>query len=238
MEKSINKDKCIEYAKDCRNRTEFSQKHKYAYDYARKNGFLDELFEDKRYGSKYSSEEERHKAKLEAEKRYYNSNKEKLNRQVSEWQSSHKEHLKEYRKKYYDENHERIREWHKNYYRNSNMNTKQKKYRHTKYGRALSLSYAYKGYDKDRFSDENTVSPQWIVDNIFSSECVYCGDDNWKHLGCDRIDNTKPHTSDNVVCSCGICNVERQILKMTPEQFKTYRKNNPLPKWNDKEDLE
>lgn len=55
-----------------------------------------------------------------------------------------------------------------------------------------------------------TLTPEWIVDNIFNSKCIYCGETDWRKLGCDRIDNSKPHTPDNVVCCCGKCNVKKQ----------------------------
>lgn len=64
------------------------------------------------------------------------------------------------------------------------------------------------------------------MENIFTSKCIYCGDDNWEHLGCDRKDNSKPHTSDNIVCACGICNAERSD-NYTVEEFIQYRKLHP-----------
>ena len=81
-----------------------------------------------------------------------------------------------------------------------------------------------KGYDTT-----SNITPQWIEENLFSdgSKCIYCGDNNWKHLGADRIDNTKPHTPDNVVCSCAICNYERQN-RFTVEEFIKYRKEHPI----------
>ena len=65
---------------------------------------------------------------------------------------------------------------------------------------------AYKRIDKQK-NLICAITPEWIVDNLFSGQvCVYCGESNWKKLGCDRMDNTFGHTPDNVVCSCLSCN--------------------------------
>lgn len=79
-------------------------------------------------------------------------------------------------------------------------------------GRAMKLINNYKRKDKLQGRGVCTLTPQWIVNNIFSSKCIYCGCSDWKQLGCDRIDNTKPHTEDNVVCSCWNCNNERNQI--------------------------
>jgi hypothetical protein len=54
-----------------------------------------------------------------------------------------------------------------------------------------------------------TLTPEWIVENIFSKPCHYCGKEGWELIGCDRIDNSKPHTPDNVVPCCWECNKKR-----------------------------
>lgn len=84
-----------------------------------------------------------------------------------------------------------------------------KKWHSNEGGRANNLANAYKQCDKEARRGESTITPQWIIDNIFTSKCYWCGEDDWKLLGCDRIDNTKPHTEDNVVCCCVNCNIER-----------------------------
>lgn len=47
----------------------------------------------------------------------------------------------------------------------------------------------------------------WFVKNILKSQCIYCG--SKEKLGCDRIDNSKGHTYDNVVPCCYVCNCAR-----------------------------
>lgn len=49
--------------------------------------------------------------------------------------------------------------------------------------------------------------PVFFVKNILKSQCIYCG--SKEKLGCDRIDNSKGHTYDNVVPCCYICNCAR-----------------------------
>lgn len=51
------------------------------------------------------------------------------------------------------------------------------------------------------------IDIDWMLDNIVSKPCIYCGDTN--RIGCDRIDNTKGHTKDNVVPCCYECNCAR-----------------------------
>jgi hypothetical protein len=73
-----------------------------------------------------------------------------------------------------------------------------------KRSKMLISSYRYR--DKKRFNKEIDLDVDWFIDNIFNSKCIYCGESNWRKLGCDRIDNNKPHTKDNVVCCCSTCN--------------------------------
>ena len=84
-----------------------------------------------------------------------------------------------------------------------------KAYVNTKRGRASRLAMYYKRYDKIAGREDCTITQEWILENIFTSSCVYCGESDWRLLGCDRIDNSLPHTPENCVCSCGKCNVER-----------------------------
>lgn len=84
----------------------------------------------------------------------------------------------------------------------------------TKEGRAYSMYKNYQRLDLNARRGDCTLSPEWIVTNIYGSKCFWCGEDDWRKLGCDRIDNTKPHTEDNVICCCAKCNIERGIHSM------------------------
>lgn len=92
------------------------------------------------------------------------------------------------------------------------------KYNQTPMGRAVNLVNAYKQLDTKYNRGECTLTAKWIVENIFSQPCHYnCGESDWKKMGCDRIDNSKPHTPDNVVPCCAECNIKRGLK--TYEEF-------------------
>ncbi len=145
---------------------------------------------------KYKTEEERKEALRQASKRYYQKNKEKIVPQKAKYRQSNKEKIAEYKAEYYQKNRDKIV-------------AQKAKYRLTPYGRAYNLNNSYKRKDEKYNRGECTLTPQWIVDNIFSQPCHYCGETDWHKLGCDRIDNTKPHTPDNVVPCCFECNTKR-----------------------------
>lgn len=79
----------------------------------------------------------------------------------------------------------------------------------TPFGRAVNLLYAYKQKDKLYNRGECTLTADWIVEHIFNEPCHYCGESDWHELGCDRIDNSLPHTPDNVVPCCYHCNCKK-----------------------------
>lgn len=93
--------------------------------------------------------------------------------------------------------------------RKKSENERKRKYHLTQKGRAVNLCGSYKYSDKKYNRGECTLTAEWIVENIFTSKCSYCGKDDWRELGCDRIDNSKPHTPNNVVCCCQECNTKR-----------------------------
>lgn len=130
---------------------------------------------------KYQTEEERIAAKRESRRRWRKANP-------------------EYQAEYYQNNKEKIAEQKAEY---------QAEYRSTPKGRAGSLLSIYKQSDKRYNRGECTLTADWIVENIFSQYCHYCGETDWKELGCDRIDNNLPHTPDNVVPCCCECNKKR-----------------------------
>lgn len=64
----------------------------------------------------------------------------------------------------------------------------------------------YKTDDK-RKNLKCDLTIEWMKENITSKSCIYCGDT--ENIGCDRIDNLKGHSIDNVVPCCFICNTAR-----------------------------
>lgn len=79
-------------------------------------------------------------------------------------------------------------------------------FRKTPRGRASMLLTEYRREDKKRNRGECTLTVDWIVDNIFSQPCAHCGKTGWKIIGCNRLDNSLPHTPDNVEPCCWECN--------------------------------
>jgi hypothetical protein len=65
---------------------------------------------------------------------------------------------------------------------------------------------AYRIKDKKRNRIFN-LSREYFENNIISKPCYYCG--SLENIGCDRIDNSKGHTEDNVIPACYTCNVVR-----------------------------
>lgn len=145
--------------------------------------------------------------KKEYDRLRYLKNREKIlnERKIKYFENKEKEN--EYCKKYRKEHTCYFTEYYKQYYNN-------------KKGKSIYLLKSYKRRDKATNRGECTLTPEWIIENILNSKCIYCGETDWKKLGCDRINNDKPHTPENVVCSCGKCNKERntksfeEFLKM------------------------
>lgn len=120
-----------------------------------------------------------------------------------------KEEKKAYSKNYYKS--------HKEYFleHNKTISKSVKKgwwdnYCKTKNGRATHFVSTYKFTDKKKgFSTDQNIDEKWIIENIFNSSCIYCGESDWAKRGVDRIDNAKGHTPDNCVCACERCNKKR-----------------------------
>lgn len=74
--------------------------------------------------------------------------------------------------------------------------------------KASKMISAYKCKDnKLGFEHPCDITIDWMINNIIMKPCIYCGDTN--RVGCDRIDNDKGHTMDNVVPCCYDCNCAR-----------------------------
>lgn len=112
---------------------------------------------------------------------------------------------KEYKHQWYLKNKNRLSEKAKNYYK-TNKEKVSDYYKNTPYGRALYLISGYKREDKKYNRGESDLTADWIVENIFSQPCAHCGRTGWKIIGCNRLDNSKPHTMNNVEPCCVKCN--------------------------------
>ena len=105
----------------------------------------------------------------------------------------HKEEIESEKKKKYEDQIEALKY---NYHNNKTI-------------RAKTLTTSYKRYDNYYFYGQNkTITYKQLLE-LWNKGCIYCGEKDWHKLGADRIDNKKPHSIDNCVCSCGQCNIER-----------------------------
>ena len=158
------------------------------------------------------------------DKKYREAHRDELNRKNKEYRESNKERLNEYHKEYrrknkdkiktYKESHkEETKAYNRQYYLEHKSKIIEKKteynksYSKTQMGRAQRQFQQYKWMDIDRgFGDVIDFDAKWIVDNIYTNTCVHCGETDWHKLGCNRLDNTKPHTKDNIEPCCYHCN--------------------------------
>lgn len=83
--------------------------------------------------------------------------------------------------------------------------------------KASKMIAAYKHIDLKNNYALSDITIDWFIDNIMNQPCVYCGDT--KQVGCDRIDNGKGHTMDNVVPCCFDCNCARNNRFSHEEMF-------------------
>lgn len=72
--------------------------------------------------------------------------------------------------------------------------------------RSKSMCSTYKSLDNKKGFDVSENIDSTLMLKLWKDGCIYCGEKDWHILGCDRIDNSKGHSKDNVVCSCKYCN--------------------------------
>lgn len=150
---------------------------------------------------KYQTEEERRELKKKYDHEYF---------------QTHKEKKQQYSKQYYNEHIEQMRAYYKRY-REEHRDPSSKRCRRyasdeerTMYKTANSRLQNYRTEDL-KYGREFSLTREWIVDHIFSSSCVYCGESDWHKLGTDRKDNSIGHTPENCVPSCKRCNEKRRL---------------------------
>lgn len=108
-------------------------------------------------------------------------------------------------------NRERCAKWRANHPDNVREIRAKWRAKNPELSRANILVSGYQQSDKKQNRGECTITPIWIVYNIFPMPCHYCGAMGWEIMGCDRIDNSLPHTPDNVVPCCAKCNWKRHL---------------------------
>lgn len=161
---------------------------------------------------------------------YYEANKEKMKQQHRDYYKENRGTILDQAKDYARKNKEKIQTKSKQYYADNSEKIKQyqKDRRLTMDGLARIRTQDYRKLDRIHNRDGFNLTPDWIIENIFNSSCIYCGETDWHLLGCDRIDNTQAHTTDNCVCACGKCNREKgKVLSVEEFKAKKQRKLNP-----------
>lgn len=77
---------------------------------------------------------------------------------------------------------------------------------------AKSMVAQYRRMDRERgFDDSKTITAEWFLEHIAYRQCVHCGKQGIGLIGCNRLDNTKGHTIDNVESCCKSCNSRENI---------------------------
>ena len=77
---------------------------------------------------------------------------------------------------------------------------------------AKNMVAKYRQMDRDRgFGDKDTISVDYFIQHIANQPCAHCGVQGIGLIGCNRLDNTKPHTIDNVEPCCFKCNMKENI---------------------------
>lgn len=151
--------------------------------------------------------------KKEYQKIYYQTHRKELLDKAKDYNKTHNEKRRNYHKTYYSKNKTILKDKMKEWYENNKEHHKSKRneYYATVIGRANALVNSYKTADREKGRGEVDFDRNWLIENIFSSKCIYCGESDWTKLGCDRIDNSKPHIKCNVVPCCEKCNKERRL---------------------------
>lgn len=98
--------------------------------------------------------------------------------------------------------------------------------------RAKGLLQAYNKEDIKRGRGKGDLTAQWIIDNIFSKPCVHCGKEGWQVIGCNRLDNSKPHTKDNVEPCCFECNIKLAAIESSKSNYANqFKKKHTKNSW-------
>ena len=160
-------------------------------------------------------------------KEFYNDNKKKELERQKEYTTRNKDKISAYKKQYREEHREKLAAYIKQYMADNSEKYKayQKEYNKSQIGRAQRQFQKYRRMDiRNGFGDVIDFDTKWIMDNIHTKSCVYCGKTGWDIIGCDRKDNSLPHTKANCVPCCTECNIRKG--KMNYEDYLNKIRNN------------
>lgn len=90
--------------------------------------------------------------------------------------------------------------------------------------RAKKLISSYNASDREHFRGKGDLTAYWIIENIFSKPCAHCGKEGWDVIGCNRLDNNKPHSKENVEPCCKECNNKLHRTDITNWYSKQFSK--------------
>ena len=148
-----------------------------------------------------------------------------MSRKLTEEEAAiRKEYRKQYMKKWIENHRERFNEIKQKSRKKSDAHRKyeeefkethkewrykwNKEYQDTLKGTANRRIQSYRRMDEERGFGKECLDfdSGWLIENILLKPCVHCGETDWTKIGCNRLDNTKPHTKDNVEPCCRSCN--------------------------------
>ena len=133
---------------------------------------------------------------------HYQANKDAILQKNAEYRQANKDKKKAYNAEYYQANKDKIAEYKAEYLdpQTHPMNW------------ARNMVKGYRQMDKERgFDTSQTITADWFLDNIAYRPCAHCGLTHFGSIGCNRLDNTKGHTIDNVEPCCFKCNARENI---------------------------
>ena len=129
-----------------------------------------------------------------SDKKYYESNKEKISEYYSEWRENKKEHLKEYQKKWREENRDKLRKSKRDYERNRKANDPLYKLI-SNFRTAIYQVLKENNVEKNKhYFDILKYTPEDLIQHL---EKQFTSDMTWENYGEWHVDHKKPITSFN-----------------------------------------
>ena len=159
----------------------------------------------------YFTEEERREANRKRCRERYQRNREERLRKQKEYNEEHKEQIRAYQKEYKANHKEERRDWERQNYQKNRERTRRyyRDWYRTKEGKATHLARFYKWDDRKK-GHECDLTSEFILNEILSKPCFYCGETDWHKIGMDRVINSLGHLQNNVVPCCCSCNASRK----------------------------
>jgi len=156
--------------------------------------------------------------KKTSDKKYYESNKEKISEYYSEWREDKKEHLKEYQKKWREENQDKLRKTKRDYERNRKARDPLYKLI-SNFRTAIYTVLKESNVDKyGHYFDILQYTPEELINHL---EKQFTDTMSWDNYGIWHVDHKLPITSFD-------------IQEMGDEEFmRCWSLNNLQPMWGE-----